>query len=92
MRAAYAIGHHLPCTRGQACQKLFRWLKANAVWEGGTYTDVVIGEAFRPEGYTPVSCHDAELLELLRMSNPAQFCVCVCVCVCVCGVGAPNTM
>ena len=45
-----------------ACQKLFHWLKVNAVWEGGKYTDMVIGEALRPEGCTPVWCRDAELL------------------------------
>ena len=50
------------CVHGQACQKLFQWLKANAVWEGGKYTDVVIGEAYRPEGYTLVWCHNADLL------------------------------
>ena len=54
MRMAHAVGHHLPCTQGQACQNFIHWLKANAVWEAGQYTDVVIGEVFRPEGYTPV--------------------------------------
>ena len=62
MRSTYAVGHDLPCTRGQACQKLIHSLKANAVWEGGMYTDVVIGEAYRPEGYSTAWCHDADLL------------------------------
>ena len=62
MRMAHAVGHHLPCTQGQACQNFIHWLKANAVWEAGQYTDVVIGEVFRPEGYTPVWCHNVQLL------------------------------
>ena len=83
MCAAYAVGHHLPCTRAQALQKFFHWLKTNTVWEGGKYADVVMREAYRPEGYTPVWCHNADLLRWLQrlcdpcMSNSAWLCVCV---------------
>ena len=52
MRAAYAVGHHLPCAREHACHKIFHWLKANAIWEGDLCTDAVIWDEFRPEGYT----------------------------------------
>ena len=74
MHPAYAVGHHLPCARKHARRKLFHWLKANAVWEGDLYTDAVIRDGFRPEGYTPVRCHNAGLLR--RLSN-----------LCVCAVG-----
>ena len=92
MRAAYAVGHRLPYTRGPACQKLFQRLKANAVWEGGKYTDAVIGEPFRPEGYPPVWTHDAELLYRLAAAAAYPLYAHRSPVLWVCGwVGAPTT-
>ena len=86
LRAAYAVGHHLPCAWEHACQKLFHWLKANAVWEGDLYTNAAIWGEFQPEGCTPVWCHNVGLLHCLEpcMLNP-DLCVCS-------WVGAPNTV
>ena len=71
MRVAYAVAHHLPCTRVQAYQKLLHWLKNNVFWEGDLYTDTVIPREFQPAGYAPVWCHDAVLLGRLdHFSDP----------------------
>ena len=66
VRAAYAVAHHLLCTRTQACKKLLHWLQDNAVWEEGEegqrYMDNLIPQEFRSEQYEATWCHDAALL------------------------------
>ena len=48
----------------------------NAIWEGGLYTDKVIPQEVRPEGYETTWCHDAALLSRLA-SDPCMSVVCV---------------
>ena len=58
MHAAYG----LLCMWVQACNTLLRWLQTNAVWDGDLYTDKVLPQEFRPEGYEATWCNDAALL------------------------------
>ena len=46
MRAVYAIAHHLPCARHDTVKRVTHWLKQQAVWEGGQYTDQLIPMEF----------------------------------------------
>jgi|Transcript_50413 hypothetical protein len=62
MRAVYSIGHGLPCARHDLVSCLLHWLTAKAVWDGDRYTDMVIPDPFKPDGYTPAWCTDAALL------------------------------
>ena len=60
--AAYAVAHHLLCTRVPACWRHLHRLKTNAVSEGKLYTDAVIPQEVHPEGYAATWCSDPALL------------------------------
>ena len=72
MHAAYAVEHHMPCTRGHACKKGLPWPTGNAVWEGEKYSDKLIAQPFQPEGYEPTWCTDAPLLRHMAVDSQAS--------------------
>ena len=80
---AYAVAHHMPCTRGHACKKFLHWQTGNAVWEGEKYTDELIALPFQPEGDELMWCTDAPLLRHMA-ADLYYLCLYVFVCVCLC--------